>query len=460
MSDKIGQFRRVLRSCVGGVVGYDMRQGFGAAIAPLLEQVMRGDRVHDRDIYAAFASDDSDFERRDKIAAALATPLVIPAGRGGKATALVSVRGIATYDLEYAPLCFSTLLLAQTVTALANDPEIGTVILDIDSPGGVVTGTQEAADAIFAARKGANIVAMVNPLSASAAYWIASQAQEIVAVPSADIGSVGVFMMHTDCSKMMEEAGVKPTFIFAKDSPYKVEGNMYEPLGEEAKAYYQSEVDVIMAMFVKSIARGRGVPSSKVLSDFGQGRTMSAPDAKAAGMIDRVATINQAMARWGISQATLENRRRGEDVKPEPAAKDADESIESVVIAADEIVDVAAVQAAMKSTITYAKAGGPPDNWREITVLNVETGEEVVDIVEVNATEGWAVINAISENGHRIVFNGTAVTKRIEGKFRIIPKSELPEGTPVADHTGMFTQEIQNHKNAQRRRQIKLHRWS
>jgi signal peptide peptidase SppA len=215
------------------------------------------------------------------------------------------------------------------MTALGNDPQIGMVVLLIDSPGGVVTGVQEAADAIYAARQNKPVVAIVNPLCASAAYWLAAQASEIISVPSGDVGSVGVFILHAECSKMMEDAGVKPTFIFAKDSPYKVDGNAYEPLSDTARDEFQTGVDEVMADFVKAIARGRGVPASKVIADFGKGRTMDAKRAKAAGMIDRVATVNVALARLGLSPASMDDDesrrgRRGEQVESVTFSKRAD----------------------------------------------------------------------------------------------------------------------------------------
>jgi signal peptide peptidase SppA len=320
MSNRIGQLRRALRGSVGRPVAYQMRDGFGATLAPTLERVLRGQRVPDGELFRAVAEEDAAQAQWDAAAQRLAAPLVIPAGKGGKATALVSVRGIATYDLEFQPLAFSTLLLSQTMAALANDPEIGTVILDVDSPGGMVTGTPEAADAVFAARDGARVVALLNPLAASAAYWIASQASEVVAVPSGEAGSIGVFMLHTDCSAMLEMNGIKPTFIFATDSPFKVEGNAYEPLGDVARTHFQEEVDAVMAQFVKAVARGRGVDRAKVLADFGQGRTLTADDARKVGMIDRVATMTAAMARWGVSAATLQGRRRGEAFGPDANA--------------------------------------------------------------------------------------------------------------------------------------------
>ena len=311
MSNKIGQARREMRSCIGKPVAFQIRDGFGASMVPVLEDVLRGRKVYDADLYEAVTLEsEAAVEQRDAMAAKLAGPMIIPAGRGGKSTAMVSMRGMALYDVEYQPMAFSTALLAQTMNALAGDESIGAIVLMVDSPGGVVTGVKEAGDAIFAARAKKPVVAVVNPLCASAALWLASQATEIVAVPSAEIGSVGVFMLHAECSKMLEMDGVKPTFIFAKDSPYKTEGNSFEPLSDEAKDYFQAEADEIMSEFVAALARGRGVNRAKVLSDFGQGRTMSAQKAKAAGMIDRVATLNVALAKYGLAPEAQDKQGR------------------------------------------------------------------------------------------------------------------------------------------------------
>lgn len=307
---KLRAFRRALRASVGKVCAYQIGDGFGATIAPVLERVIRGERIHDAEVFGALADDDMAAEHWELVAEKLAAPMIIPAGKGGKATALISVRGVMLYDVEFQPFATSSLLLAQTMTALANDPEIGTIVLDIDSPGGVVTGVPEAADAVFAARTGAKVVALVNPLAASAAYYIASQAAEIVAVPSADVGSIGVFTLHCDMSGMLEQMGAKPTIIFAGE--HKVEGNQFEPLDEGAREHMQGQVNQVYRDFLKAVARGRGVPVSKVEADFGQGRTLMARDALRAGMIDRVATINAAMAEVGVSQVTLQSRRRGE----------------------------------------------------------------------------------------------------------------------------------------------------
>ncbi len=319
-------FRRALRGLVGQVLGYQVRDGFGSTLVPLFDRVLRSGRVTDDELSDAMGHRGQGNADEDALMAQAQAlgPLVFPpAGRNGKSTALVSLRGVALYDLELQPYAFSTLALAQTITALGNNPDVGTILLDIDSPGGVVTGVMEAADSIWAARqRGTRVVALVNPLAASAAYWIASQADEIVAVPSAEVGSIGVFTLHAECAAMLEDAGIKATFIFAGD--HKVEGNPLEPLSAETREFIQSQVDFTYKNFVKAVARGRGITTTKVNRDFGQGRTFFATDALRMGLIDKIQSIDSTFTRLGIAGDPQAFRADGGSAEPAVAQDDPD----------------------------------------------------------------------------------------------------------------------------------------
>ena len=189
----------------------------------------------------------------------------------------------------------STDRIGQEFDRLMADESVGAIVFDIDSPGGEVFGTQELSDKIYAARGKKPIVAHVNPEAASAAYYIASAADEVVVTPSGWVGSVGVVAVHTDLSAMNEELGVKVTYIHA--APYKVEGNMDEPLAPESLAYFQGEVNAIYEQFLKDLARNRGTTAAAVRSGYGEGRMLRAKDAKAAGMVDRIETLDETIAR-------------------------------------------------------------------------------------------------------------------------------------------------------------------
>jgi signal peptide peptidase SppA len=178
---------------------------------------------------------------------------------------------------------------------VAADASIGTVVYDIDSPGGTVPGVQELAAKMFALRSSKTQIAQVNSLAASAAYWLASQADEIVSIPSGNTGSIGVFTAHQDLSKALEQAGVNVTLISA--GKYKVEANPFEPLSDEAQAVMQARVDDAYGQFVKDVARGRGVTQTAVREGYGQGRVLGAKDALKGGLIDAIGTLEDTIGR-------------------------------------------------------------------------------------------------------------------------------------------------------------------
>lgn len=255
--------------------------------------------------------------RRQSVAGLLPEALRALSGTSAKApadpvrdggTMVIPVQGVVTPKGYYGGTSLER--LGDQVRAAAADDKVGVIVLNIYSPGGSVYGTQEAADAIFEARAVKPVVAVANPLAASAAYWLGSQASAFYASPSADVGSVGVYAGHTDESGFEEKIGMKTTLIASDDSPKKVAGNPYEPLSDEARADVQASVNESMAAFVAAIARGRGVPAAKVLKDFGHGDVLSAPRALSAGMIDGVMTLRDVVAKYGSSRNRLALMRR------------------------------------------------------------------------------------------------------------------------------------------------------
>lgn len=188
--------------------------------------------------------------------------------------------------------------LQQQVIALAGNDEVRAIVLDIDSPGGVVSGVEELAETVRSVNKAAGgkpVIAHAWDWALSAAYWVASAADEIVVTPSGEVGSVGVWSLHLDYSESLKEAGIKPTFIIA--GKYKTEGNPFEPLSDEGREYEQQQVDKTYKKFVADVARGRGVSPQVVRDTFGQGRVVDSTAALANGMVDRIATFSDTLKR-------------------------------------------------------------------------------------------------------------------------------------------------------------------
>lgn len=184
--------------------------------------------------------------------------------------------------------------IRDEVRAAVADDAVRAIVLDIDSPGGAVSLVPELATAIRAAREVKRVVAVANTMAASAAYWIAASASKIVVSPSAEVGSIGVYNMHQDRSKMESNQGRKTTIV--KAGPYKAEANPFEPLSDDAKAELQRKVDGYYSMFVEAVADGRGVAVDTVKEKFGGGRMLFARDAVRVGMADSVGTLDEVLS--------------------------------------------------------------------------------------------------------------------------------------------------------------------
>lgn len=201
----------------------------------------------------------------------------------------------------------NTMRLQSTLASLGNDKAVKTIVLDIDSPGGSVYGVPELGATLREVSVKKRTIALANPVAASAAYWLASQAREIVVTPSGDVGSIGVISIHVDWSAALEKAGIKPTVITS--SEHKGEMSPYAPLVDSAREEMQRRVNHFDGMFTAAVAQGRAVTVNKVRSDFGRGRMVEAKEAVSRGMADRVATLGQVLERLMADQTDSDRAR-------------------------------------------------------------------------------------------------------------------------------------------------------
>ena len=196
----------------------------------------------------------------------------------------------------------STEQLQTNLTRAANDPNISRIILDIDSPGGTALGNEEVVQKIREIRKVKPVIASVNGLAASAAYYIASAAEKVYASPSSMVGSIGTLLIHRESSKADAEAGIK--FTILRSGKFKADGNEREPLGEQGRATLEERVVVYHDQFVEAVATSRNVTEAVVRDQFGDGKVFIASEALKRNMIDEIATLEQLL-----------NRRYGHEAK-------------------------------------------------------------------------------------------------------------------------------------------------
>lgn len=143
-----------------------------------------------------------------------------------------------------------------------DDPEVRAICLAVDSPGGEVSGCFDLVDLIYESRGEKKIWSILDDSAYSAAYAIASAADRIIVPRTGGTGSVGVITMHADFSKALEEGGVSVTLITYGAN--KADGNPYNPLPEDVLARFQADIDTMGDLFVKTVARNRGMKASAV----------------------------------------------------------------------------------------------------------------------------------------------------------------------------------------------------
>ncbi|HET9199239.1 MAG TPA: S49 family peptidase [Solirubrobacterales bacterium] len=262
--------------------------------------------------------------------------------RGGmlqNSVAVIPLSGMITPKASFLSMLFGGggglgVFRAQLREAVSND-EVGSILINVDSPGGRLDLLPETAAEIRAAGEEKPVVAVANTMAASAAYWLASQANELVITPSGQVGSVGVYCMHIDWSKWNGEFGIDVTYVAA--GRYKTELNPDEPLSDEALAYLQARVDEGRDQFAADVAKGRKVSAATVKGEqFGEGRMLKAKDAVKAGMADRVEPLEAAIARLARGgRRSSAGGRRAEGLQ-------FTDHIASVVAEVDAVIDRAA----------------------------------------------------------------------------------------------------------------------
>ena len=186
---------------------------------------------------------------------------------------------------------------AKEFKALENDPGIETIVLNIDSPGGEAAGISQFAAYIRNSKK--RVVAYIDDLGASAAYWIASAAKEIYASNTAFIGSIGVVFTLIDDTKMQENRGIEKIEIVSIQSPKK----RPDIKSKDGKEQIQTWANDLADKFIKAVARYRGVSESYVLDNFGKGDLLISEKAKDVKMIDEIMTFEKLIK--NLSKKTI-----------------------------------------------------------------------------------------------------------------------------------------------------------
>jgi signal peptide peptidase SppA len=184
--------------------------------------------------------------------------------------------------------------IGDAIGSAFEDPAVRGIVLEIDSPGGEVGGLFDLAQSITSLKAASDkpIWAVASESALSAAYAIASAADQIYVTQTGEVGSIGVVAVHVDESAADAKAGLAWSFVFAGDR--KVDANAHQPLSDRARGAIQLDVDQLYEQFASLVSKNRGLTPEAVRGT--QAAIYRGELAVRAGLADRVGTLATAMA--------------------------------------------------------------------------------------------------------------------------------------------------------------------
>jgi signal peptide peptidase SppA len=250
----------------------------------------------------------------------------------------------------------STGVLARDLQAALDNPYVRGIVLDINSPGGEVTGINELANLIYGARGKKPLVAYVGGTGASAAYWLASAADEIVIDETAVLGSIGVVMSYMDTTERDSKSGVRRVEIVSSRAPDK----RLDPGTDEGRAKVQGLLDALEDTFVSTVARNRNTTAERVVADFGQGGVRVGKDAIAVGMADRIGSLESVIAELAGTASTPKRKTTMSTQNGQVTVSTTDDLRKALAagFTADQITVAASSEAALAAARAEGEAAG------------------------------------------------------------------------------------------------------
>lgn len=295
------------------------------------------------------------------------------------------------------------------------DVSVDKIVLMVDSGGGEAAGCFELARHMKDNAKGKPLIAYVDERSCSAAYALSCAASEIYSSPSADIGSIGVIVVHQEYSKALEKAGIQTNII--KAGEVKGMGNPYEPLSDQAKDLIQRSVDESYNSFVSLVSSSRGI-SAEAVKDTGA-RVYGAQEALSLKLIDGIKTTDEFKEYIFDSEgssANLKNRPASQQASAEDLKMDEQKEKEyKAQIAALQAQVNAEASAKMFDAMkphaeaigietqaaidTINKLGADSDAGKFLSDV-IHTASATVGTVRAEASERVAQLEAEAESAH------------------------------------------------------------
>lgn len=315
----------------------------------------------------------------------LRSDLQIAKAASGQQIGIVMLTGPLMKAVSSTEAGTSTVQARRDIRKAANDPDVAAILIAIDSPGGTVAGTADLAAEVRNAAKKKPVWAYVADLGASAAYWIASQADRVLANDrTALVGSIGTLAVVYDLSAAAEMAGVKTLVIGT--GPLKGAGAPGAPVTEEQQAYYRGIVEDAQKSFDSAVKKGRGMTDAQ-LADAKTGGVFGATEALDRGLIDAISTFDAAVEDLAAEarrakRAANQQSNRAEGPQPQRSA-----TVEENEVTAGATATAAPVQTAVDAVLAQMRAQVAAEAERQAAVRVAANGNEAIFAQAVR--EGW-----------------------------------------------------------------------
>ena len=226
----------------------------------------------------------------------------------GDGVALIELRGRMQKQQASLGESASTVAIRQQIRAAANDQAVGSIVILVDSPGGTVAGTQDLAAEINKAKAIKPVVAYIEDIGASAAYWAACQCSQVFAGPTAMVGSIGTYGVVVDSSRAAQNEGYTVHVVRAGQN--KGAGTPGTPVTQDQLDEHQAMVDTLNGFFLAGVASGRKMDASKV-AELATGQVWIGQQAVDAGLIDGVSSFDGAVQAARNLAAKVNNKQEG-----------------------------------------------------------------------------------------------------------------------------------------------------
>ena len=201
-----------------------------------------------------------------------------------------SKEGVGIVELK--GLIVSSEQTLKHLTEFRHDPNVKSVVLRIDSPGGSVGASQEIYKEVMRTNEVKPVIASMGSMGASGGYYAALGAENIIANPGTMTGSIGVIVKFPNLEGLFEKIGYRSEVI--KSGPLKDVGASNRPMSEEERKLMQDLIDNVYGQFVRDIAAARDMEED-IIRELADGRIYTGEQALEVGLIDSLGNFTDAI---------------------------------------------------------------------------------------------------------------------------------------------------------------------